>query len=114
MNKSLLSLLVPSALAQRAQAVAPKPAWAVTGNAGLFSGYRFRDFPQMADKPSLQGGFDVAHRSGFSFGRWNANVERALYCGASLEMDLDGGCKFTAGPLGFELGALMFGFWRAV
>lgn len=106
MNQTLLSLLALSALSLRAQAEAPKPDWTLTGNVGLFSDYRFRGFSQTGYKPSFQGGFDVAHRSGFYFGNWNANVEQALYRGATLEMDLYGGYKFSAGPVGFDLGAL--------
>ena len=106
MHKTLLTLLAMSALTLNAQAEAPKPDWTVTGNAGLFSDYRYRGFTQTGYKPSFQGGFDVAHASGFYFGSWNANVEQALYRGASLEMDIYGGYKFTAGPVGLDLGAL--------
>lgn len=106
MNKALLSLLALSALSLCAQAESPKPEWTITGNAGVFSDYRFRGFTQTGYKPSFQGGFDVAHRSGVYFGSWNANVEQALYRGASLEMDLYGGFKFSAGPVTFDLGAI--------
>jgi len=109
MNKTLCSLLALStlsALALRAQAETPKPDWTITGNAGLFSDYRYRGFTQTGYKPSFQGGFDVAHRTGFYLGSWNANVEQALYRGASLEMDLYGGYKFSAGPVGLDLGAI--------
>jgi uncharacterized protein (TIGR02001 family) len=82
MNKALLSLLALSALSLRAQAEPSKPDWTITGNAGLFSDYRFRGFTQTGYKPSFQGGFDVVHRSGFYFGSWNANVEQGLYRGA--------------------------------
>jgi uncharacterized protein (TIGR02001 family) len=106
MNKALLSLLALSALSLSAQAEPPKSEWTITGNAGLFSDYRYRGFTQTAYKPSFQGGFDVAHRSGAYFGSWNANVEQALYRGASLEMDLYGGYKFATGPATFDLGAI--------
>ncbi|HJW33939.1 MAG TPA: TorF family putative porin [Holophagaceae bacterium] len=109
MSKTLLSALALaalSALTLKAQAEAPKPTWTVTGNAGLFSDYRFRGFTQTAYKPSFQGGFDVAHGSGFYFGNWNANVEQSLYRGATLEMDVYAGYKFTAGPVSFDLGAI--------
>jgi len=106
MKKALLSLLAVSALPLCAQAEAPKPDWTFTGNAGLFSDYRFRGFTQTGYKPSFQGGFDAAHRSGFYLGSWNANVEQGLYRGASLEMDLFGGYKFSAGPATFDFGAI--------
>lgn len=67
----------------------------LTGNAGLFSDYRFRGFTQTGYKPAFQGGFDLSHASGFYVGNWNSNVEQGLYRGASLEMDFYGGYKYT-------------------
>lgn len=110
MRKPLLPLLILPLLAVpslRAQAASsPKSDWTLTGNAGLFSDYRYRGFTQTGYKPSFQGGFDVAHRSGFYFGSWNANVEQTLYRGAALEMDFYAGCKFSAGPVGIDLGVI--------
>jgi uncharacterized protein (TIGR02001 family) len=83
---------------------APKPDWTFTGNAGLFSDYRFRGFTQTAYRPAFQGGFDFAHKSGFYLGNWNSNVEQALYRGASLEMDFYGGYKMDMGPLLLDFG----------
>ena len=67
----------------------------LTGNAGLFSDYRFRGFTQTGYKPAFQGGFDLSHTLGFYVGNWNSNVEQGLYRGASLEMDFYGGYKYT-------------------
>jgi len=106
------SVLIPFALATCAlSAMAQTPAksdWTITGNAGLFSDYRFRGFTQTAYKPAFQGGFDVAHSSGFYVGNWNSNVEQALYRGASLEMDLYGGYKMSIGDLGLDFGGLYY------
>jgi len=112
MKKSLLALAALSAisvlptLAQAADA--PKSDWTITGNAGLFSDYRFRGFTQTAYKPAFQGGFDVGHSSGFYVGNWNSNVEQALYRGASLEMDFYGGYKFEVAGVGLDVGALYY------
>lgn len=92
----------------KAQPEASKPAWTLTGNAGLFSDYRFRGFTQTDYKPSFQGGFDLALASGFYVGSWNANVEPSLYRGATLEMDVYAGCKFTVGSLSLDLGAITY------
>lgn len=108
MKKSLLALAAVSAisvlptLAQAADA--PKSDWTITGNAGLFSDYRFRGFTQTAYKPAFQGGFDVGHASGFYVGNWNSNVEQALYRGASLEMDFYGGYKTEVSGVGLDVG----------
>ena len=71
------------------------PDLTLTGNAGLFSDYRFRGFTQTGYKPAFQGGLDLSHSSGFYIGNWNSNVEQGLYRGASLEMDFYGGYKYT-------------------
>jgi uncharacterized protein (TIGR02001 family) len=94
----------------QAQAAPAKPAsdFTVTGNAGLFSDYRFRGFTQTGFKPAFQGGFDVAHSSGFYAGNWNSNVEQGLYNGASLEMDLYAGYKFSLADFGFDVGYLYY------
>jgi uncharacterized protein (TIGR02001 family) len=86
----------------------PEPDYTFTGNAGLFSDYRFRGFTQTDYKPAFQGGFDFAHKSGFYLGNWNSNVEQSLYTGANIEMDFYGGYKGTAGPLGYDVGALYY------
>ena len=55
-----------------------KSDWSVTGNAGLFSDYRFRGISQTDKKPAFQGGFDIGHASGFYVGNWNSNIDSAL------------------------------------
>jgi len=112
MKKSLLALAAVSAisvlptLAQAADA--PKSDWTITGNAGLFSDYRFRGFTQTGYKPAFQGGFDIGHASGFYVGNWNSNVEQGLYNGASLEMDFYGGYKGSFGDFGYDVGYLRY------
>lgn len=91
-----------------AQAAKPAPEYTFTGNAGLFSDYRFRGYSQTGYKPAFQGGFDFAHKSGFYLGNWNSNVEQALYNGASLEMDFYGGYKTSFGDLGLDVGYLYY------
>jgi uncharacterized protein (TIGR02001 family) len=108
MNKlvalSALALLpVAAAIAQEA-----KPDYTVTGNLTVASDYRFRGASQTGRSPTLQGGIDFAHSSGFYLGNWNSNVESGLYRGASLEMDVYGGYKFAAGPVNLDIGALYY------
>jgi uncharacterized protein (TIGR02001 family) len=91
-----------------AAAVAPTPDWTITGNAGLFSDYRFRGVSQTNKNPALQGGFDVGHSSGFYVGNWNSNVDSELYNGANLEMDFYGGYKKSMDGFGFDVGAIYY------
>jgi uncharacterized protein (TIGR02001 family) len=103
---ALLCLTTCGAFAQAA--AAPKSDWSLTGNAGLFSDYRFRGFSQTGYKPAFQGGFDIVHSSGFYAGNWNSNVESGLYNGASLEMDFYAGYKRAFGDFGIDVGALYY------
>jgi uncharacterized protein (TIGR02001 family) len=82
--------------------------WTFSGNAGLFSDYRFRGISQTNKKPAFQGGFDVAHSSGFYLGNWNSNVDSAFYNGSNLEMDFYGGYKMPLGALNLDFGALYY------
>jgi uncharacterized protein (TIGR02001 family) len=86
----------------------PKPDWSFTGNAGVFSDYRFRGISQTNKKPAFQGGFDVSHVSGFYVGNWNSNIDSSFYNGANLEMDLYGGYKLPVGDLTLDFGALYY------
>jgi len=107
-------LAVPTlALAQAAPAAAapaaPASPHTFTGNAGLFSDYRFRGIDQTFGKPAFQGGFDYSHSSGFYAGNWNSNINQgAGYPGGSLEMDFYGGWKNTWGDWGLDLGAYYY------
>jgi uncharacterized protein (TIGR02001 family) len=106
-STSVAALLAVASLPASAQ-TAPASPWTVTGNAGLFSDYRFRGISQTNRKPAFQGGFDVAHSSGLYLGNWNSNVDSAFYNGANVEMDFYGGYKGTAGDFGFDIGAIYY------
>lgn len=109
MRKTKLAVVVALAVCSlSAFGQAKKSDWSVTGNAALFSDYRFRGFTQTGYGPAFQGGFDVAHSSGFYAGNWNSNVEQGLYNGASLEMDLYAGYKGTFGQIGYDVGYLYY------
>ncbi|MCX7901502.1 MAG: TorF family putative porin, partial [Burkholderiaceae bacterium] len=101
------ALVLASPMTVLAQAK-PQPEFTLTGNAGLFSDYRFRGFTQTDYKPAFQGGFDFSHKSGFYLGNWNSNVSAVLYNGASLEMDFYGGYKASFGDFGLDVGAIYY------
>ncbi len=110
MNKTKLALAAAAlcSLAPFAQAAEPAPEWTITGNAGLFSDYRFRGISQTDKKPAFQGGFDIAHASGFYLGNWNSNIDSDLYGGANIEMDFYGGFKTSVSDVGLDLGVLYY------
>lgn len=114
MKKVLISAAVAAAcstpfavLAQAAPAKA-EPEYTITGNAGLFSDYRFRGYTQTDYNPAFQGGIDFAHKSGFYLGNWNSNVNSTVFNGASLEMDFYGGYKATFGDFGLDVGTIYY------
>ncbi len=94
-----------SALAQTpppaaAPAPAPEPDWTFTGNVGLYSQYVFRGISQTNEKPAIQGGFDLGHKSGFYVGTWASNIswlsDGNPDVSASIEWDFYGGYKLSA------------------
>jgi len=103
----------PPAAAPAPAAAAPEPDWTFTANVGLYSQYVFRGISQTNEKPALQGGFDVAHKSGFYIGNWNSNVswisDGNPDVSARLESDWYGGFKFALPyDFGVDLGALYY------
>jgi uncharacterized protein (TIGR02001 family) len=122
MKKTLLATLLAAsfaapALAQTDTAAAPvapvatetAPEYTLTGNAGVFSSYRFRGIDQTAGKPALQGGVDFTHASGLYLGNWNSNISSgAGYPEGNLEMDFYGGYKQTFGDFGIDVGGYYY------
>lgn len=104
---SLAALVTLAATPSFAQTALPYD-WSLTGNAGLFTDYRFRGISQTNRKPALQGGVDLAHKSGFYVGNWNSNVDAAMYTGANLEMDFYGGFKGAFDAFTYDIGVLYY------
>jgi uncharacterized protein (TIGR02001 family) len=98
-------------MAQSTAGAVEAPPQALTGNAGLFSQYRFRGIAQTFGRPALQGGIDYAHGSGLYVGNWNSNVNAgAGYPDASLEMDFYGGYKVSIGDVGLDVGGIYYAY----
>ena len=117
MKKSVLTLSLAAALAVPALAAAQAPAPApspVTGNMTIASDYRFRGISQTYLGPTIQGGIDFSHESGFYIGNWNSNVATQVFTGGSgIEMDLYGGWKKTFGDFGLDIGAIYYAYPKA-
>ena len=123
MRKSLITIAVVGALAAPsfvfAADAAPASDFTASYNVGLFSQYIFRGLTQTNNKPALQGGFDVSHKSGLYIGGWASNVSwlrdnagtalNPVYTsGGSLEIDLYGGFKTDVRGVGIDVGALQY------
>lgn len=96
--------------AAMAQAKAPEPDFTLSANVGVVSDYRYRGISQTRLKPALQGGADLAHKSGFYLGVWASSIKwiKDAGGGSSAEVDVYGGYKFSAGPIGMDVGVLAY------
>ncbi len=123
MRKSLITTAVLGALAAPsfvfAADAAPASDFTAAYNVGLYSQYIFRGLTQTNNKPALQGGFDVNHKSGLYIGGWASNVSwlrdnanqaagPVYQSGGSLEIDLYGGFKTDVKGVGIDVGALQY------
>ena len=113
---TVLAALAVPALAQTpapADASAPPP-FTITGNFGIYSQYVFRGLTQTDRKPAFQGGFDVAHASGFYAGTWGSNISwlrdaGVVTHGGSVEWDFYGGYKYAVNEdVGLDAGVLYY------
>jgi uncharacterized protein (TIGR02001 family) len=104
----------PAPAAAPAPAPAPEPDWTFTGNVGLYSQYVFRGISQTNEKPALQGGFDLGHKSGFYAGTWASNIswlsDGNSDVSSSLEWDFYGGYKLPL-PMDFTADFGVLYYW---
>jgi uncharacterized protein (TIGR02001 family) len=107
------------AAAAAAEPAKPEPDWTFTSNVGLFSQYVFRGVSQTNEKPAVQGGFDLGHKSGFYVGTWASNISwigdsyipppGQPGVSSSLEWDFYGGYKGSLpADFGYDLGVLYY------
>lgn len=96
-------LAIIAGLLPAVQAQTPQP---VSGNLSFVGDYRFRGVSQTYTQPAVQAGVEYASTIGAYGGAWGSNVSGNQFLnGASLEMDLYGGYRWTYGKLGLDLGA---------
>ncbi|MFW2850710.1 TorF family putative porin [Sphingomonas sp. TX0543] len=81
-----------------AQEAAPPKEITVTGSVAVVSDYRLRGVSQTDKRAAIQGGFTVAHKSGFYLGTWASNLAGwGTFGGSNMELDLIGGYKAAIG-----------------
>ena len=109
MKKTLLAIALSSALVPLAPATAAESDIELAANFGLVSDYRFRGVSQTDKEMAAQGGFDLAHKSGFYVGTWASNVgDWANVQGNGLEIDLYLGYSTEVGGIGIDVGNLYY------
>lgn len=81
-------------------------------NVGVVSDYRYRGISQSRLEPAVQGGIDYADKSGFYVGAWGSTIkwikDTPGATKGSVEVDLYGGYKGTAGGIGYDVGFLRY------
>lgn len=87
----------------------------VSGNVALVGDYRFRGLSQTYTQPAIQGGVDYAPATeGAYLGAWGSNVSGNQFLnGGSLELDLYGGYRWTAGKVALDAGLQYYWYPRA-
>jgi len=117
-QKKMSGLLLALGLVSSPAFAADASPHTFTGNVTLASEYLYRGIAQTRGKPAIQGGFDYAHASGLYAGVWGSNISwisdgvngLAGSTSSSLEVDVYGGYKGTAGDLGYDLGVLTYNY----
>ena len=108
-QKMILAALAFSGAAF-AQTKPAEPDYTLSYNVGVVTDYRYRGISQSRLKPALQGGVDFAHKSGFYLGTWASTIKWIKDAGgdAPVELDVYGGYKGAAGPVGYDIGVLTY------
>lgn len=80
-----------------------------SANVALASEYRFRGVDLSGGDIAIQGGFDVAHQSGFYLGTWASSLDEDTVGFGSTELDVYGGWSgnLTEGLIG-DVGVIQY------
>jgi uncharacterized protein (TIGR02001 family) len=108
MKKTLLSLsIAAAAVTMPTQAADIGNGLDLSGNLALVSNYMWRGATASGNKPSIQGGFDLAHESGLYVGVWAASGDGAD------EIDYYGGYATEVAGFGLDVGYLNYTYPEA-
>ncbi len=114
MNKYFTSLTIAIASVSLSShaiyAQANVPDFILSSNVGFVSQYSFRGIAQSNENIAVQGGFDVAHRSGFYAGLWGSNVNFNDSNEANIEVDVFAGFSSKFKGLNYDLGVIYYAY----
>lgn len=81
-----------------------------SANVLIATEYLYRGITQTNEDPTIQGGMDYSHSSGFYAGTWASNLEfnPSTTDAASLEMNFYGGYGFDFAGLSYDVGYLYY------
>ena len=80
----------------------------ISGSASVVTDYRFRGISQTDKDFAVQGGFTVAHDSGFYVSVWGSSIDEYVAAGSDQEIDFIGGFKKTFGGTTVDVGVLYY------
>ncbi|MBU7580348.1 MAG: TorF family putative porin [Porphyrobacter sp.] len=104
-----LPVLAPIDLSEAMGQEEATPAITISGSATLASDYRFRGVSQTDEGMAIQGGFTIAHESGFYLGTWGSNLAGwGTFGGANMELDIYAGYKLPVGEGTLDFGGTWF------
>lgn len=112
MKKQLLTSMVSTALmvgSMAAPSAFAESPHTFSANVALTTDYVFRGYTQNNEDPSIQGGFDYEHESGFYAGVWGAAVD---FNNANVELDyyVGYGNEFGGTGIGYDVGVLYYDY----
>ena len=112
MKKSLIALAVAGAISVPALAQEAASPHTFSANVTLATDYIFRGISQTNHKPTIQGGFDYSHASGFYAGTWASNVawvDNVAKDDNSMEWDFYAGYRGSfAEDFTYDVGGLYY------
>ncbi|GAA0375687.1 TorF family putative porin [Bowmanella denitrificans] len=80
----------------------------VSANIGVTSNYLWRGVTQSSDGPSISGGLDYSHESGFYAGTWVGSIDWGN--GNGVETDWYAGYSGEAGDFGYDVGYIYYAY----
>ena len=93
---------------------APVADFTPSANVAIVSNYLYRGISQTGANPALQGGFDLAHKSGAYIGVWSSSIsflgDSSTATSAGAEFDTYLGYKGQAGKLAYDVGFLRYNY----
>lgn len=82
----------------------------ISANVGFVTEYSFRGIAQSDENMAVQGGFDLAHDSGFYAGVWGSNVDFNDGDEANVEVDVYAGHSGEIGGMSYDVGVIYYAY----
>ncbi|WP_230292787.1 TorF family putative porin [Croceicoccus sp. Ery5] len=103
------SLLAGSALVATPALAQDESEISVSANVAMVTDYRFRGVSYSGGDFAIQGGFDIAHSSGFYIGTWASSLEPTSTGYGNTEVDIYGGYSGAINDtVSFDVGLLYY------